>query len=102
MFMTSDSPIGVPMSIDSAPADTSPDAAPAVPAVVSQFGRAARGGAAALLLASAAQLITISVLVVAHPIAAVWSSLLLAVAPALLTAGAVRLWREQSNAREKV
>jgi hypothetical protein len=42
----------------------------------------------ALLLAGAAQLITISALLSADPLAATWYSLLLAIAPALLTAGA--------------
>jgi hypothetical protein len=43
---------------------------------------------AALLLAGAAQLITVSALVGADPLAATWSSLLLAIAPALLAAAA--------------
>jgi hypothetical protein len=42
----------------------------------------------ALILAGAAQLITISALVSADPLAATWYSLLLAVAPALLVAAA--------------
>jgi hypothetical protein len=42
----------------------------------------------ALLLAGAAQLITISALVSADPLAATWSSLLLAIAPAPLAAAA--------------
>jgi hypothetical protein len=69
----------------------------------------------ALILAVAAQLITISPLVSADPIAATWSSVLLAIAPASLAAaaafapapvnrlaavvlavGGVGLWREQS------
>jgi predicted ribosomally synthesized peptide with SipW-like signal peptide len=41
---------------------------------------------AAFLLAGAAQLITISALVSADPLAASWSALLLAIAPVLLTA----------------
>jgi hypothetical protein len=41
---------------------------------------------AAFLLAAAAQLITISALLSADPLAASWSALLLAIAPALLTA----------------
>jgi hypothetical protein len=40
----------------------------------------------ALILAAAAQLITISALLSADPLAATWSALLLAIAPALLTA----------------
>ena len=43
---------------------------------------------AALLLAGAAQLITISALVSADPMAVTWSSLLLAIAPAPLAAAA--------------
>ncbi len=43
---------------------------------------------AAVLLAGAAQLITISALLSADPLAASWSALLLAIAPALLAAGA--------------
>src|ERR1700689_2010658 len=42
----------------------------------------------ALILAGAAQLITISALVSADPLAATWYSLLLAIAPALLVAAA--------------
>jgi hypothetical protein len=42
----------------------------------------------ALILAGAAQLITISALVSADPLAATWSSLLLAIAPAPLAAAA--------------
>jgi hypothetical protein len=42
----------------------------------------------ALILAGAAQLITISALVSADPLAATWWSLLLGVAPALVVAGA--------------
>jgi hypothetical protein len=42
----------------------------------------------ALILASAAQLITISALNSADPIAVTWASLLLAIAPALLAAAA--------------
>jgi hypothetical protein len=44
---------------------------------------------AALLLAGAAQLITISALVGADPLAATWASLLLAIAPAPLAAAAL-------------
>jgi uncharacterized membrane protein len=70
------------MTIDSAPAGTSPEASRSA-APPSWPGRRA-----ALLLAGAAQLITISALVGADPIAATWSSLLLAVAPAPLAAAA--------------
>jgi uncharacterized membrane protein len=67
------------MTIDSAPADSSSEAIRSAPASW-PWRRAA------LLLAGAAQLITISALVGADPIAATWSSLLLAVAPAPLAA----------------
>jgi hypothetical protein len=129
------------MTIDSAPADSSPEVS-RFPAPPSWPWRRA-----ALLLAIAAQLITISALVGADPIAATWSSLLLALAPAPLAAaaafapapvnllaavaglavlvvgiaaqvthtglffvpalvvlaiGALKLWREQSQAQERV
>jgi len=74
------------MSIDSAPADGSPAAIPAAPAVVSPAPPSWPWRRAALFLAGAAQLITISALVGADPIPATWSSLLLAVAPAPLAA----------------
>jgi hypothetical protein len=76
------------MSIDSAPAGSSPEASAAAPAIVipAPPGWSWRRGA--LFLAGAAQLITISALVGADPIAATWSSLLLAVAPAPLAAAA--------------
>jgi hypothetical protein len=70
------------MTIDSAPADRSPEASRS-PAPPSWPWRRT-----ALLLAGAAQLITISALVGADPIAATWSSLLLALAPAPLAAAA--------------
>jgi hypothetical protein len=76
------------MTTENAPADvtaaTSPAPVPrptAAPASPSQ--RCLRG---ALLLAGAAQLITISALVSADPLAATWSSLLLAIAPAPVAA----------------
>jgi hypothetical protein len=129
------------MTIDSAPADSSPEVS-RFPAPPSWPWRRA-----ALFLADAAQLITISALVGADPIAATWSSLLLALAPAPLAAaaafapgpvnllaavaglavlvvgiaaqvthtglffvpalvvlavGVVKLWREQSQAQERV
>jgi hypothetical protein len=76
------------MSIDSAPAGGSPDASPAAPTVVSPAPPSWPWRRAALFLAGAAQLITISALVGADPIPATWSSLLLAVAPAPLVAAA--------------
>ena len=71
------------MAMSDAPADTSPArtvalaGAPPVPAPPSWPWRQP-----ALFLAGAAQLITISALVDADPLAATWWSLLLAIAPA--------------------
>ena len=76
------------MSIDSAPAANSPQAQPGSATVVSPASPSWPRRRAALLLAGAAQLITISVLVGADPIPATWSSLLLAAAPAPLAAAA--------------
>jgi hypothetical protein len=71
-------------STDSPPVAASTAPAPAlVPAPPSWPWR--RG---ALILAGAAQLITISALVSADPLAATWSALLLAIAPAPLAAAA--------------
>ena len=74
------------MSIDRAPADTSPVAGPASARVASAAPPSWPWRRAALFLAGAAQLITISALVGADPIPATWSSLLLAVVPAPLAA----------------
>ncbi len=75
------------MTVDRAPAGTSPAAAPSPPAVAgAPPSWPWRRGA--LLLAGAAQLITISALTSADPIPVTWSSLLLAIAPALLAAAA--------------
>jgi hypothetical protein len=78
------------MTTQNAPADASPAAStagsaspPSVPAAPSWAWR--RG---ALLLAGAAQLITISALNSADPLAVTWWSLLLAIAPAPLAAAA--------------
>ena len=78
------------MTAQNAPADTSPAVSIAtppsrtsVPAPPSWAWRRA-----ALFLAGAAQLITISALVSADPLPVTWASLLLAVAPAPLTAAA--------------
>jgi flagellar biosynthesis protein FliQ len=76
------------MSIDSAPADGSPAASRTAPTNVSPAPPSWPWRRAALFLAGAAQLITISALVGADPIPATWSSLLLAVAPAPLAAAA--------------
>jgi hypothetical protein len=74
------------MTTDNAPADTSPAASPAAPAAPPPAPPSWPWRRAALFLAGAAQLITISALVSADPIPATWSSLLLAVAPAPLAA----------------
>ena len=76
------------MSIDSAPAGGSPEATPQAVTVVSPAPPSWPWRRAALFLAGAAQLITISALVGADPIPVTWSSLLLAVAPAPLAAAA--------------
>jgi hypothetical protein len=68
-------------SASSATTTATSSSAAAVPAAPSWAWR--RG---ALILAGAAQLITISALVGADPLAATWSSLLLAIAPAPLAA----------------
>ena len=76
------------MTMPNAPADTTPaatlpasSAVPPMPAPPSWPWRRA-----ALFLAGAAQLITISALVGADPLAVTWWSLLLAIAPAPVTA----------------
>jgi hypothetical protein len=73
------------MTTSPAPAPTvaTPASPPPVPAPPSWAWR--RG---ALILAGGAQLITISALTSADPIAVTWASLLLAIAPALLAAAA--------------
>jgi hypothetical protein len=81
--------VGFSMTINSAPPVGSsgwrgPDSA----TVVSSAPPSRPWRRAALLLAGAAQLITISALVGADPIPATWSSLLLAIAPAPLAAAA--------------
>ena len=76
------------MTIDNAPADTSPVASRAAPTTPLSAPPSWPWRRAALFLAGAAQLITISALVSADPIPATWSSLLLAVAPAPLAAAA--------------
>jgi hypothetical protein len=68
--------------------DTSPAARVAALAAVSAAPPSWPWRRAALFLAGAAQLITISDLLGADPVGVTWSSLLLAVAPALLAAGA--------------
>lgn len=76
------------MTVQNAPADTSPAVSIAsqarrvpVPAPPSWAWRRA-----ALFLAGAAQLITISALISSDPLAVTWASLLLAIAPAPLAA----------------
>jgi hypothetical protein len=78
------------MTTQNAPADTSPAPATAMLAASEPVPTAPswpwlRG---AMLLAGAAQLITISALVGADPLAVTWWSLLLAIAPAPLAAAA--------------
>jgi hypothetical protein len=74
------------MTTDSTPAEASPNISSCTAAPVSAAPPSWPWRRAALLLAGAAQLITISALVSADPIAVTWSSLLLAIAPALLAA----------------
>lgn len=76
------------MSIDGVPAARSLQARPGSATVVSPAPPSWPWRRAALLLAGAAQLITLSALVGADPIPATWSSLLLAAAPAPLAAAA--------------
>ena len=76
------------MSIDGTPAGGSPEASAGAPTAASPAPPSWPWRRAALFLAGAAQLITISALVGADPIPATWSSLLLAVAPASLAAAA--------------
>ena len=76
------------MTIDNAPADTSPAGSPAGPATPLPAPPSWPWRRAALFMTGAAQLITISALVRADPIPATWSSLLLAVAPAPVAAAA--------------
>ena len=76
------------MTIGGAPAGSSSETPPAAHALDSPAPPSWPWRRAALFLAGAAQLITISALVGADPIPATWSSLLLAVAPAPLAAAA--------------
>jgi hypothetical protein len=80
--------MGIPMTLNSAPTDGSPEVNPRSATVVSPAPPSWPWRRAALFLAGAAQMITIAALVGADPIAATWSSLLLAVAPAPLAAAA--------------
>jgi hypothetical protein len=80
--------MGFSMTIDGAPPDGPPEAGPGQATVVSAVPPSWPWRRAALFLAGAAQLITISALVGADPIPVTWSSLLLAVAPAPLAAAA--------------
>lgn len=75
------------MAIDNAPAGL-PEVSRAASAIAIPAPPSWPWRRAALFLAGAAQLITISALVGADPIPAAWSSLLVAVAPALLAAAA--------------
>ena len=78
------------MTTPAAPADTTPaagtPASPAVSAVAAPPSWPWRRGA--LILAGAAQLITISALTSADPLTVTWASLLLAIVPAPLAAAA--------------
>ena len=76
------------MSTSSAPAESPAAASPAAPTISPAAPPSWPWRRAALFLAGAAQLITISDLVSAAPIAATWSSLLLAIAPAPVAAAA--------------
>ena len=76
------------MSIDGAPLDGSLEVSSAAPTVVFAAPASWPWRRAALFLAGAAQLITISALVGADPIPVTWSSLLLAVAPVTVAAAA--------------
>jgi len=78
------------MTINSAPTDGSPGVSPGSATVASPAPPSWPWRRAALFLAGAAQLITISAPVGADPVPATWSSLLLAVAPAPLAAGEER------------
>ena len=74
---TQNAPVGlIPATSTSAPVNSSP--VPAPPSWVWRRG--------ALILAGAAQLITISALTSADPLAVTWASLLLAIAPAPVAA----------------
>jgi hypothetical protein len=75
------------MIIDDAPAGP-PEASPAAPTIPTPAPASWSWRRAALLLAGAAQAITISALVGADPIPATWSPLLLAAAPAPMVAAA--------------
>ena len=77
------------MTIDSPSAASSADASTAGPGVASAAPPSRPWRLAALLLAGAAQLITISALVSVDPVAVTWASLLLAIAPAPLAAAAL-------------
>lgn len=74
------------MSTGIAPAGSSTTASPASSTVLAAAPPSWPWRRAALLLAGAAQLVTISDLVSAAPLAATWSALLLAIAPAPVAA----------------
>jgi hypothetical protein len=76
------------MTTDTGSADTSPAPSLAATAIPSAAPPSWPWRRAALFLAGAAQLITIADLLGADPVAVTWSSLLLAIAPALLAAAA--------------
>lgn len=76
------------MTTENAPADITPatTAAPVARPAAAPVSRSRLYLRGALLLGGAAQLITISALLSADPLAVTWSSLLLAIAPAPLAA----------------
>jgi hypothetical protein len=78
--------MGFPMAINGAPPASSPKADPGSATIISAAPPSWPWRRAALFLAGAAQLITISALLGSQPTPATWSSLLLAVAPAPLAA----------------
>jgi hypothetical protein len=74
------------MTTQNAPADTSPATSPTTPPTAAPAPPSWAWRRGALILAGAAQLITISALNSADPLAVTWWSLLLAIAPAPLAA----------------
>jgi hypothetical protein len=76
------------MTTQNAPADTSPATSPTTPPTAAPAPPSWAWRRGALILAGAAQLITISALNSADPLAVTWWSLLLAIAPAPLAAAA--------------
>jgi hypothetical protein len=89
MFVTAEFvPQEPTMTTQNAPAGTSPATSPPTPAAPAPAPPSWAWRRGALILAGAAQLITISALNSADPLAVTWWSLLLAIAPAPLAAAA--------------